>query len=203
LDYVANEEDKQALHNVYKKRAARAMNGNPMSQTEVWIELSRVYKRSKAKLAPFQAYLLKNPAIIKNCIIFVEDMEYGGLVMDIVHRHSLDFRSYFADEDKSTLEAFAKGDITCLITCHRLSEGIDIRSLENVVLFSSARAKLETIQRIGRCLRVDPKRPEKIAHVLDFTRVSDDPSQDDPMSDSLRKDWLESLSRVKPLITII
>lgn len=203
LDYVANEEDKQALHNVYKKRSARAMNGNPMSQTEVWIELSRVYKRSKAKLAPFQAYLLINPSIIKNCIIFVEDMEYGGLVMDIVHRHSLDFRSYFADEDKSTLEAFAKGDITCLITCHRLSEGIDIRSLENVVLFSSARAKLETIQRIGRCLRVDPKRPEKIAHVLDFTRVSDDPSQDDPMSDSLRKDWLESLSRVKPLVTII
>ena len=93
--------------------------------------------------------------------------------------------------------------ITCLITCHRLSEGIDIRSLENVVLFSSARAKLETIQRIGRCLRVDPKRPEKIAHVLDFTRISDDPSQDDPMSDSLRKDWLESLSRVKPHITII
>lgn len=203
LEYVADEEDKQALHNVYKKRSARAMNGNPMSQTEVWIELSRVYKRSKAKLSPFKAYLKINPSIIKNCIIFVEDMEYGDLVMDIVHQHSLDFRSYYADEDKSTLEAFARGDITCLITCHRLSEGIDIRSLENVVLFSSARAKLETIQRIGRCLRVDPDRPDKIAHVLDFTRISDDPTQDDPMSDTLRKDWLESLSRIKPKRNII
>jgi superfamily II DNA or RNA helicase len=199
LDYVANEEDKSALQAVYRKRAARAASGNPMSQTELWIELSRVYKRSKAKLLPFSKYVQDNPGILKNCIIFVEDTEYGSLVMDIVHRHSLDFRSYFAEEDKSTLEAFAKGDITCLITCHRLSEGIDIRSLENVILFSSARAKLETIQRIGRCLRIDPNRPEKVAHVLDFTRVSEDPGEEDPQADSNRKKWLNSLSEIKPL----
>ena len=198
LNYVADEDDRLSLQAVYRKRAARAASGEPMSQTEVWIELSRVYKRSKAKLPPFISYVRDNPDILKNCIIFVEDTEYGDLVMDIVHRHSLAFRSYFAEEEKSTLEAFARGDIACLITCHRLSEGIDIRSLENVILFSSARAKLETIQRIGRCLRIDPNRPNKIAHVLDFTRVSDEPESEDPMADSGRKEWLKSLSEIKP-----
>ena len=43
------------------------------------------------------------------------------------------------------LKRFADGQLECLLTCHRLSEGIDIRSIENVILFSSARARLERV----------------------------------------------------------
>ena len=56
---------------------------------------------------------------------------------------------------------FAQGKLDCLITCHRLSQGIDIQGLKNVFLIASDRSKLETIQRIGRCLRKNPKDPDK------------------------------------------
>ena len=51
-----------------------------------------------------------------------------------------------------TLLDFSEGKLQCLIACHRLSEGIDIKGLKNIFLIASDRAKLETIQRIGRCL---------------------------------------------------
>jgi superfamily II DNA or RNA helicase len=66
------------------------------------------------------------------------------------------------------LREFAIGVIDCLITCHRLSEGIDIQSVRTVVLLSADRARLETIQRIGRCLRIDRNDPDKRALVVDF-----------------------------------
>ena len=59
------------------------------------------------------------------------------------------YRTYYAEDDRDHLEQFARGEIDCLITCHRISQGIDLRSLRTVVLFASARSKLETIQRIG------------------------------------------------------
>ena len=92
---------------------------------------------------------------------------------------------------EETLEKFARGELECLVACHRLSEGIDIQSLNTVILFSSDRARLETIQRVGRCLRTDPNNPTKIANVIDFIR-------EDSGTDEDRKVWLEEISRIKP-----
>jgi superfamily II DNA or RNA helicase len=82
------------------------------------------------------------------------------------------------------------------VTCHRVSQGIDIQSLNTVVLFSSSRARLETIQRIGRCLRVDPANPAKLANVIDFVRNSHDAN--DPNADAQRSAWLTELSHLRP-----
>jgi len=91
---------------------------------------------------------------------------------------------------------FSDGNLDCLITCHKLSQGIDIRKLKNVVLFSSARAKLETIQRMGRCLRTDPDDPEKRARIIDFVRPPGDEDKN-LNADQERKKWLMEISRVK------
>jgi len=94
------------------------------------------------------------------------------------------------------LVRFARGEFDCLITCHRISQGIDIQSLENVVLFASARAKLETIQRIGRCLRFDPQKPDKRARVIDFVR----PGKEEGgilNADEERCEWLTGLSKIR------
>ena len=166
-----------------------------MSDKDFWIQLARVYKVSRAKLAPFDQFLKENSHVLKNCIIFVEDKAYGELVMNIIHKYCLSFKSYFAEEDRETLRLFASGKLSCLVTCHRLSEGIDIRSLENVVIFSSARARLETIQRIGRILRVDPENKSKVSHVVDFIRTRNNEDDEDPEADSSRKIWLSDLSK--------
>jgi ERCC4-related helicase len=70
-----------------------------------------------------------------------------------------DAYTYYADDQRENLINFATGALDSLITCHRISEGIDVQSTNNIVLFSAARARLETIQRMGRCLRVDPANP--------------------------------------------
>ena len=166
-----------------------------MTEEEVWIEVARVYKTSKAKLPVFDNFIREKQTLLERCIIFVETQEYGYEVLEIVHKYRLDFHTYFSGEDSETLKRFARGDLGCLITCHRVSEGIDIRSLNSVILFSSARARLETIQRMGRCLRIDPDKPEKVANIVDFIRQSDQDREQN--ADEERAEWLNALSQVR------
>ena len=85
-----------------------------------------------------------------------------------------------------------------VIACTRLNEGIDIPSLENIFLVSSSRAKLTTIQRIGRCLRIDKKNPLKVANIVDLV-LDEDLDEDGEIvnSDQERKEWITELSKVK------
>ena len=195
IPYQISSEDKEKISNIFARQAARAKMGNPMRDEEVWIEISRVYKNSKAKLPLFREFIKSRVSLLERCIIFVETKEYGDEVIDIIHEHRPDFHTYFANEDSETLRRFARGDLECLVTCHRLSEGIDIQSLSTVILFSSARTRLETIQRIGRCLRVDPRNTSKIANIVDFIRINEQP--DEPNADDDRCAWLSALSKVR------
>lgn len=194
LEYQISDEDRKALAAVYKRQAARQASGNPMSKEEVWIELSKVYKTSKSKLPIFESFISERPELLNRCIIFVETQEYGDEVLEIVHRIHPQFRTYYSGEDSETLRRFARGELQCLVTCHRLSEGIDIQSLTTVILFSSARSRLETIQRMGRCLRKDIDDRRKRASVVDFIRTTDD---DEVNADHERRQWLQELSAVR------
>lgn len=196
LFFDLTDNDRERIAAIYRKGKAREAAGNPMSETEIWIEISRVYKTSKAKLPVFANFISMQQDLLRRCIVFVETMEYGHEVLDIIHKYRPDFHTYFSGEETNTLKRFARGDLECLITCHRLSEGIDIRSLNTVILFSSERAKLETIQRIGRCLRINPDDPEKIANIVDFIRNGEE--GEEPNADELRRDWLIELSEVRP-----
>jgi len=195
IRYFATEDDKRRIQDVYKRRAARAAEGRPMTDQEVWTEISRVHKTSDAKLPLFLDFIRDQEQLLERCIVFVETQEYGENVLEIIHAHRADFHTYFSGEQSETLRRFARAELECLITCHRVSEGIDIQSLRTVILFASARARLETIQRIGRCLRTDPEDPNKIASIVDFIRMSEN---NEPTADEERMQWLQSLSEISP-----
>ena len=197
LPYTPTDDDKARIAAIYRKRKAREISGNPMTETELWIEIARVYKTSEAKLPVFKKFIEDHQRLLKRCIVFTETMEYGHNLLEIVHKYRPDFHTYFSGEEQSTLQRFAKGYLECLITCHRLSEGIDIQSLNSVILFSSERGRLETIQRIGRCLRANPDDPGKVANIVDFIRIKDD--NPDPNADEERRNWLTGLSKVRPV----
>jgi superfamily II DNA or RNA helicase len=199
LAYESSEEDSEKIQKVYAKAAARKHEGRPMSEKELFIDLARVYKESRAKLPIFEEYLHVHPKLLQRSILFTETKEYGIEVGSIIHDYIDDYKTFFSGEDQSTLEKFAYGKLTSLITCHRLSEGIDIRDLSTVVLFSSARAKLETIQRIGRSLRIDPNKPFKRALILDFIRQPDEGEVVKLTADQHREEWLSALSAVRGL----
>lgn len=194
LSYTPNQEDRDKLKKVHSMIAARKHAGNPMSKEEIWIEIARVYKTSEAKFEPFLRFIQQNQGVLKRCIIFVETKEYGEKVLEIVHQYRHDFHTYFAEDESDVLRRFARGELECLLTCHRLSEGIDIRSINSVVLFSSARARLESIQRIGRCLRIHDEDPHKRANVVDFIR-NDHTSETNP--DIERREWLSKLAEIE------
>ena len=195
LDYELTEEDKYRIRQVYRKQAARRHQGNPMTQEQVWTDIALVYKTAELKPEKFRQFLISRPEVLERCILFVETIGFGETILPILHEYTHLYRTYYSDDDRSNLVEFSKGNIDCLITCHRISQGIDIHSLNNVVLFSSARSKLETIQRIGRCLRVDRANPDKRALIVDFVRES---SSDEFLNPDLeRKEWLTGLSKVR------
>ncbi|MEM6392790.1 MAG: DEAD/DEAH box helicase family protein [Planctomycetota bacterium] len=195
LDYYATADDQERMRKVFDRKAARELAGEPMSDIELAIELSKVYKTSLAKLPLFDEAVTREPNLLRRCILFVETREYGERVLELVHTRRDDFHTYFSGEDAGTLQRFASGSLECLVTCHRLSEGIDIRDVANVFLFSSARSRLETIQRIGRCLRRDPDNPNKQAKIIDFTRIG---GTEENNPDIGRREWLEGVAAVRP-----
>lgn len=196
LPYHLTDNDKRRLQQVFAKQAARAAAGTPMAETEVWIELARVYKTAEEKPSVFAQYVEAHPEIVKSTIIFVETKEFGEQLLPLIQRYTHVYRTYYAEDDRNNLFEFSRGNMDCLITCHRISQGIDIRQLKNVVLFSAARAKLETIQRIGRCLRTDPINPAKRAVIVDFVRAVE-PDDQFPSADTERSTWLTTLAQVK------
>jgi superfamily II DNA or RNA helicase len=196
LEYHLTDEDSARIQQVYAKQAARKAEGRPMSEEEIWIELSRVYKTAEMKPHVFAQRLGKDASILQRCIIFVETREYGERIMERIHPHTYSYRTYYAEDEQAHLMDFAEGRIDCLVTCHRISQGIDIQSLKHSVLFASARSKLETIQRIGRCLRRDPDDPDKRALVIDFVRPQDNDGKA-PNADQDRCAWLTKLATVR------
>ena len=210
LEYALDENDRERLKSVYRMASARKAAGEPMAQEQIWTDLARVHKTSLAKIPPFEEFIARRPGLLRRCIVFVETREYGEAVLPIIHRYRADFHTYYADEDSETLAKFARGEIECLVSCHKLSEGIDIKSLETVILFSSARTPLETIQRMGRCLRSDPDNPAKRANVIDFIRIEEKDEADEeqadvagsPNADHERRVWLQQLSSIEPQVSV-
>jgi superfamily II DNA or RNA helicase len=196
LPYELTEGDRERLAQVYAKKAARAHEGNPMRDEELWTEIAKVYKTAEMKPEVFAGYLHANPDWVNRAIVFVETKEYGALILTIIDRYTHRYRTYYAEDDRAHLVSFANGEIDSLVTCHRISQGIDIRSLSTVILFASARAKLETIQRIGRVLRTDPNDPGKRATVIDFVRPAAE-GETYLNADQERCAWLTELSKTR------
>jgi superfamily II DNA or RNA helicase len=196
IEYEPSEDDRREVQKIYKSQAAKKKAGNPMSKQDFWTALARVHKVSVAKLPYFEQFIANNLDILNKCIIFVEERPYGEQVINIIHRYIHDFHTYYAEDNKQNLIDFAQGEISCLVTCHKISQGIDIKSLRSVILFSSSRTRLETVQRIGRCLRKDSNNPQKKAIVVDLVRNQDE-NKTELNSDQARKEWLTNLSKIR------
>ena len=140
-------------------------------------------------------FLSMHPELISSSIFFVLDKEQGDDICNVIHGFTHNYRTYYAGTDSHFLDALTEGTIDTLVACERLNEGVDIRSLNCVFLVSSDRARLTTIQRIGRCLRKDPNNPDKRASIVDFIPSNSQRENDDDY-DFARRDWLIELSKM-------
>ena len=80
------------------------------------------------------------------------------------------------------------------MNCEKLSEGIDVKNVNTIVLFATPQG-IQLIQRLGRVLRTDKKYPDKKACVVDFFLERD--MENGEGSDYNRYKILHNLSKIK------
>ena len=195
LPYVLTEEEKAKKKKIIAAFNAKKEAGEAVDETEMFTQLARINKIAIDKIDEFESFISHNTELLKKSIIFVQEMEYGIKLQDVLVKYTDRYHTYYADDEKSNLDDFAEGRIDCLLTCKKISEGIDISSVTNIFLFASDRSKLVTTQRIGRALRLDKKNPYKKATVIDF--ILDDFTENDNNADQDRKEWLTKLSETR------
>lgn len=199
IDYELLQEEKQKKRSIIASYAAKKKRGELVKEEDMYRDLARVNKTSLAKLPLFNELISKEPELLERCIIFVETREYGIEVQNILINGFPNFHTYYGEDDKDNLNKFATGQLDCLITCKKISEGVDIKSVKSIILFSSDKGQLVTTQRIGRSLRIDPSDPQKRATVVDFICRSTDTNDDNSElnADEERCQWLTGLSEVR------
>ena len=199
LAYQPTEEERQERIRLMRYWKARVADGTA-SPAAPAIHMARVYKKCPDKLRAFGDWLdgltiHEKERALKRALIFVDNIEYGGEVVDILFdEHDVKTHTFFSGDKESVIDRFSRGELDNLITCHMISEGLDIESVSSIILFSSDRQRLETIQRIGRALRLNTNDPDKVAQVLDFVYIED---PDEDTSDAERYRWLSSLGMIE------
>ena len=195
LPYILSEEEKQKKKKIIAAFNAKKEGGEPFDEKDMFTQLSMVNKAAISKIAEFESLISQRPNLLEKCIIFVQTKDYGLMLQEVLQKHNDKYHTYYADDEKINLENFAEGKIECLLTCKKVSEGIDISSVTNIFLFASDRSRLVTTQRIGRALRIDKNNPEKVANVVDF--VLDEIGENDNNADREREEWLTELSKTR------
>ena len=188
-NYYLSDEERSEIKKMIASHHAKKKSGEKVKDTDLFTRIAGIRKNAESKISIFANYIKKNPEIIKNTIIFVYSKPRGRQISEIL-QGKVKYREYFDNDVSENLDYFAKGDLDCLITCHRLSQGIDIKGLKNVILIASDRSRLESIQRIGRCLRKNPQDPNKISVVFDLI-------DEDYEADIEREKWLNSIANIK------
>jgi len=197
LKYVLTNEERNKKRNIIKAFNYKKKMGEPYSEKDMWTQLALINKTAIDKVAVFGEFISSQPQLLNRCIIFVQTKEFGLAVQKLLFEKCSNYHTYYADDEASNLTEFAKGKLDYLITCQKISEGIDISSVENIILFASDRSKLVTTQRIGRALRLDSNNPYKVANIVDFILDEINTENPEEAADYERASWLTELSRVR------
>lgn len=195
LPYRLSEEEKLKKKKIIAAFNAKKEAGEPCDQNDLFTRLAFINKTAVDKIRQFDAFIASRLELLEKCIIFVQSKEYGLLLQDVLVKYTDRYHTYYADDEKINLENFAAGKISCLLTCKKISEGIDISAVTNIFLFASDRSRLVTTQRIGRALRLDKNNLQKVATVIDF--VLADQAEGDSNADNDRKEWLSELAKTR------
>lgn len=195
LNYELTEEEKLKKKKIIAAFSTKKERGEPYDEKDMYTQLALVNKTAINKIDEFEKLISSRPELLQKCIIFVQTMDYGLKLQEVLIRYTDKYHTYYADDEKYNLVNFAEGKINCLLTCKKVSEGIDISSVTNIFLFASDRSRLVTTQRIGRALRLDKTNLNKIANVIDF--VLEDAEENDHNADQERKEWLTTLSETR------
>ncbi|WP_298362764.1 DEAD/DEAH box helicase family protein [uncultured Litoreibacter sp.] len=194
LRFSLSDEDRAERARLIRAHEAAKRAGNARPEEDLYRALADVKKNSRQKIPVFEEFLTRRAQALDRSLIFVATKAYGEDIQKIVAQHIDEFHPYFSGDHRENLQRFADGELNCLLTCHRLSEGIDIQSVRSVILLSADRAKIETIQRLGRCLRTDESDSSKRALVVDLLCEDENGLEE---ADEERSVWISSIAETR------
>jgi superfamily II DNA or RNA helicase len=197
LGFDYTEEDKAEILKIIRRYHASLKSGENYSKKKFYMQLSNVRKDAENKPETLDSFLKDNKDKLKSSIFFVNNTKQGEQIQSIIKKYTKSWGTFYQGTNNDLVELLSKKKLDAVIACTRLDEGVDIPSLENIFLISSSRAKLTTIQRIGRCLRIDPNNKDKVANVVDLILNDDDLGDDSDKADQVRRRWVLALSKIK------
>ena len=180
-------------------QASKKGEAPPMTEFDYRNRMASIKKSAENKTYVFSDFINNHPKMLKNSIIFCDTKDQAKSLGEYIHEHTTRF-SYYFDEGVDMDNLLRLGStLDSVLSCHILSEGIDIPCLENIFILASPSDRRETIQRIGRCLRTDKNNVNKIANVIDFICYNDIENNEVISSDKERMNWLSSDSKVRKI----
>ena len=121
LPYVLTEEEKAKKKKIIAAFNAKKEAGEAVDETEMFTQLARINKIAIDKIDEFESFISHNTELLKKSIIFVQEMEYGIKLQDVLVKYTDRYHTYYADDEKSNLDDFAEGRIDCLLTCKKIT----------------------------------------------------------------------------------
>ena len=95
------------------------------------------------------------------CLILVEEIQHGRMIDDALWTdtdglfipHQFIYGEESSEIRKKALEDFANGNLPVLIASTILDEGVDVPTIDSLIVAGSRKSRIRTMQRLGRGLR--------------------------------------------------
>ena len=186
LSYRLYEDERDEIRKINAICASKIKEGVPTHEAEAQrnIDVSDVRKNARNKIEVFEQNINFLKSKLKRSFIFADETKYGDRILNILIPH-LNVKTHFQDADRENLDNFSKNKIDCIINVQMLSQGIDIKDLNTIVLFATPTGR-QFIQRLGRVLRKDKNNPNKKAIIIDFFDEENMRQKDETSSDYRR-----------------
>ena len=174
LDYKLLESDIKKRTKAFATYESDIKNGvNPVvAEKKRNLKLSAIKKNCVDKVRVFQNNFDKISKYLHRSFIYANEKVYVDRVLNVLVHKNINFKKHTDNANYENIDKFSKGEIDCLLNCEKLSEGIDVKSVNNIVLFATPQG-IQLIQRLGRVLRTDSNFPNKRACVIDFFEEDD------------------------------
>jgi superfamily II DNA or RNA helicase len=197
--YKLTDEEISKKKGLFANHHSKIKMGIPafIADLELSIALADINKNAVNKIEVFEKNLDQFKPYLKRSFIFADESIYVDQVMEKLIFHNINVKKHVGDASYKNIEAFSRGEIDCLLNCEKLSQGIDVKSVNNIILFATPKGR-QLIQRLGRVLRSDLiNNPEKRACVIDFYEENDMLLEKGPEYERYKKLKKWSLTRKK------
>jgi superfamily II DNA or RNA helicase len=99
-------------------------------------------------------------------LVLVKYIKHGDILQDMISEAVFLQGSTPADERQEVIEQLRNKEVMCIIATSLADEGLDVKTLNTIIIGGSGKSSTKAFQRVGRVLRIAPGKKDAI--VVDF-----------------------------------